>query len=91
MIPGIEKLKRQKPLEVNAWNFDEYILSNGSYRLALWRKEPFGIRLYKSKEYNGNFVSKNSAVFLTHFPLFFIQNEDKIIYNVYIMIWRNTF
>ena len=28
MIPGIKKLKRQKPLEVNAWNFDEYILTS---------------------------------------------------------------
>ena len=45
--------------------FDESILSNGSYRLALWRKDPFGIRLYKNKEYNGDFISKNAAVFFT--------------------------
>jgi len=44
---------------------DENILSNGSYRLALWRKDPFGIRLYRNKEYNGDFVSKNAAVFFS--------------------------
>ncbi len=45
--------------------FDEHILSNGSYRLARWRKDPFGIRLYRNKEYFGDFHSKNAAVFLT--------------------------
>ncbi len=44
---------------------DECVLSNGSYRLARWRREPFGIRLYKNKFYNGEFASKNAAVFLT--------------------------
>jgi len=45
--------------------FDENLISNGSYRLALWRKDPFGIRLYKNKEYTGDFNSKNAAVFFT--------------------------
>lgn len=45
--------------------FAENILSNGSYYLARWQKEPFGIRLYRNEEYNGDFVSKNAAVFFT--------------------------
>ena len=43
----------------------ETTLSNGSYRLTKWGKEVFGIRLYKNKFYNGNFVAKNTAVFLS--------------------------
>ena len=45
--------------------FADKILSNGSYRLARWRKDPFGVRLYRNKEYNGDFESENAAVFLT--------------------------
>ncbi len=45
--------------------FTENIISNGSYRFARWRKDPFGIRLYRNKEYNGDFISKNAAVFIT--------------------------
>ena len=48
--------------------FDEFLLSNGSYRLARWRKDPFGIRLYRNKKYIGDFYSKNAAVFLTCNP-----------------------
>ncbi len=40
-------------------------LSNGSYRLAKWGKDIFGIRLYKNKEYKGDFEAKNAAVFLS--------------------------
>ncbi len=43
----------------------ETTLSNGSYRLAKWGKEIFGIRLYRNKFYTGKFVSKNAAVFLS--------------------------
>ena len=46
--------------------FSDTLLSNGSYRLAKWGKEVFGIRLYRNKEYNGQFISKNAAVFLSH-------------------------
>ncbi len=45
--------------------FAENIISNGSYRFARWRKDPFGIRLYRNREYNGDFVSNNAAVFIT--------------------------
>ncbi len=45
--------------------FDENILSNGSYELYRWRKDPFGIRLYRNEYYNGSFIAKNAAVFLT--------------------------
>lgn len=41
-------------------------LSNGSYRLVKWAKEIFGIRLYRSKEYNGDFIAKNAAVFISY-------------------------
>ena len=41
-------------------------LSNGSYRLAKWNKEIFGIRLYRNKFYYGNFVAKNAAVFFSN-------------------------
>ncbi len=44
----------------------ETLLYNGSYQMTRWRKDPFGIRLYKSDTYNGNFEAKNSAVFITH-------------------------
>ncbi|MBR7133320.1 MAG: hypothetical protein IKD04_07280 [Clostridia bacterium] len=45
--------------------FANNILSNGSYKLTRWRKDPFGIRLYRNDEYSGEFVSENAAVFLT--------------------------
>ncbi len=40
-------------------------LSNGSYKLTKWRRDPFGIRLYKNNEYKGDLESQNAAVFLT--------------------------
>lgn len=43
----------------------DFTLSNGSYRLAKWGKEIFGIRLYRSKEYTGDFTAKNAAVFFS--------------------------
>lgn len=43
----------------------ENILSNGSYYIAKWNKEDFGIRLYKNEEYNGEFIPKNAAVFFS--------------------------
>ena len=43
----------------------ETILSNGSYSLKKWNKDTFGIRLYKSNEYEGSFKPSNAAVFLT--------------------------
>ncbi len=43
----------------------ECIISNGSYRLAKWNKEDFGIRLYKNEKYNGEFDSQNAAVFIS--------------------------
>lgn len=43
----------------------EKILSNGSYYIAKWNKEDFGIRLYKNENYNGDFVPQNAAVFLS--------------------------
>ena len=43
----------------------ECIISNGSYRLAKWGKEIFGIRLYRNDYYEGNFRAQNAAVFFT--------------------------
>ncbi len=43
----------------------ENIISNGSYRLAKWNKEDFGIRLYKNEEYSGIFDAQNAAVFIS--------------------------
>lgn len=43
----------------------ECIISNGSYRLAKWNKEDFGIRIYKNEKYNGDFETKNAAVFIS--------------------------
>ncbi len=45
--------------------FAESLLSNGSYKLSRWRKESFGIRLYRNTNYRGDFESKNAAVFIT--------------------------
>ena len=45
--------------------FKDYIISNGSYKLTKWNKTSFGIRLYRHKEYSGNFYAKNAAVFIT--------------------------
>lgn len=44
----------------------DFTLSNGSYRLVKWGKEIFGIRLYRNKEYNGDFTAKNAAVFISY-------------------------
>ncbi len=44
----------------------DFTLSNGSYRLAKWGKEIFGIRLYRNKEYTGDFYAKNAAVFISY-------------------------
>ncbi len=41
------------------------VISNGSYRLAKWNREEFGIRLYKNEKYNGGFEAKNGAVFFS--------------------------
>ncbi len=43
----------------------ETLLYNGSYQMTRWRKDPFGIRLYKSDTYLGDFEAKNAAVFIT--------------------------
>ncbi len=43
----------------------DYVISNGSYRLARWNKTDFGIRLYKNEEYNGAFKPKNGGVFVS--------------------------
>ncbi len=43
----------------------ENILANGSYRIAKWNKEDFGIRLYENEEYNGEFKPQNAAVFFS--------------------------
>ena len=48
--------------------FSNNILSNSSYKITKWRKDPFGIRLYKNKEYKGEFEAKNAAVFITCNP-----------------------
>ena len=45
--------------------FAESLLSCGSYRLSRWKKENFGIRLYRNEEYSGNFAALNAAAFLT--------------------------
>ena len=45
--------------------FRDTVTGNGSYRLTKWNKEVFGIRLYKNEFYNGDFIAKNAAVFLT--------------------------
>lgn len=43
----------------------ECILSNSSYKISRWRKDPFGIRIYRNDEYKGNFKALNAAVFIT--------------------------
>lgn len=45
--------------------FADNMLCNGSYVLTRWRKETFGIRLYKSDDYTGDFEARNAAVFIT--------------------------
>ncbi len=45
--------------------FADDILSSGSYKLTRWRKESFGIRLYKNKLYKGFAKAQNAAVFIT--------------------------
>lgn len=45
--------------------FSDNILSNSSYKITRWRKDPFGIRLYKNSSYNGEFTANNAAVFIT--------------------------
>lgn len=44
---------------------NDTIISNGSYKFSKWNKETFGIRLYKNKNYNGDFEAKNAAVFIS--------------------------
>ncbi|MBQ4120295.1 MAG: hypothetical protein IJD45_07910 [Clostridia bacterium] len=55
-------------------------ISNGSYRLAKWNQEIFGIRLYRNKFYKGNFIAKNSAVFFSmndqQTPLLALKEND---------------
>lgn len=48
--------------------FSDNILSNSSYKITRWRKDPFGIRLYKNDEYKGDFEAQNAAVFITCNP-----------------------
>lgn len=44
---------------------NDTIISNGSYKFSKWNKETFGIRLYKNKNYKGEFEAKNAAVFIS--------------------------
>lgn len=48
--------------------FADNILSSGSYVLTRWRKETFGIRLYRNDEYSGFAKAQNAAVFITCDP-----------------------
>jgi len=48
--------------------FADNILSSGSYVLTRWRKETFGIRLYRNDEYTGFAEAQNAAVFITCDP-----------------------
>ena len=48
--------------------FADAILSSGSYRISRWRKETFGIRLYKNEGYKGFAEAQNAAVFITCNP-----------------------
>lgn len=41
------------------------ILTNGSYRLTKWSKEDFAVRLHRNEKYYGEFLPKNSAVFIS--------------------------
>lgn len=41
------------------------LIYNGSYKMSRWRKETFGIRLYKNENYKGDFEAQNAAAFLT--------------------------
>lgn len=43
----------------------KYILANGSYYMAKWNQEIFGIRLYRNAEYKGDFRAANGGVFLS--------------------------
>ncbi len=43
----------------------DYVRSNGTYYLARWNQQDFGIRLYKNAEYKGAFPAKNGGVFLS--------------------------
>lgn len=45
--------------------FSNNILSNSSYKITKWKKDPLGIRLYRNDEYKGNFTAQNAAVFIT--------------------------
>ena len=45
--------------------FADSIQSSGRYRISRWRKETFGIRLYKNEDYKGFAEAQNAAVFIT--------------------------
>ena len=42
----------------------EWVLSNGTYKIARWNKEDNGIRLYVNEEYKGDFKAKNNGIFI---------------------------
>lgn len=42
----------------------EWVLSNGTYKIARWNKEDNGIRLYINEEYKGDFKVKNNGIFI---------------------------
>lgn len=58
----------------------QYVLCNGSYYMAKWNQEDFGIRILKNREYTGAFIAKNGGVFLScsekSSPLERLQEED---------------
>ncbi len=45
---------------------DDYIISNGSYRLRSWDTETKTIKLVRNAQYNGNFIAKNYSVTITN-------------------------
>lgn len=44
---------------------NSYIISNGSYSITKWNREDFGIRIYRNRKYNGDFIAQNGAVFFS--------------------------
>ena len=43
----------------------ENVITNGSYELKKWNKDDFGIRIYKSESYSGEYTANNAAVFMS--------------------------
>lgn len=66
----------------------ENIISNGSYKLSSWNAENFTVKLFRNKNYLGDFPAKTSNVVLQYLPM--EKRADKFLDDGYDLIFKDN-